>query len=729
MLYAKSEPEESIKEHTQGLLDRLEILQKNYGKQILENKGIEEKKFWELLHLACIYHDIGKVYTPFQNMLKKKLKKSETKTEFSNTIKHEKLSPLFIPKEQIIELNKEEKRALMQSIYYHHEREDISLDKNLVNEIIQKDIKPRTEELEKELGIPLNHMPNNTYLGYVGNDKRIKQRDTIYKEYCLLKGLVHRLDHSASAHVQIEDITDEKIGDHIERVMQEKEFIKNELQKYCQENQDENMVIIGSTGMGKTEAGLLWSNGDKTFFTLPIRISINAIYDRISEEYRYQPYVGLLHSSSLDYIESKSGEGDEDNEIQNEEARNLSKKITTCTIDQIFTFVFKYAGYEKMYATLAYSKVIIDEIQAYSPEIVAVILKGLEMIHKMGGKFLIMTATLPRIYKEKLIEMGIPFKNEQFLSTIKRHKIKICPKEILEDIDEIIEKSKDKKVLIIVNTVDRAIQMYDEIKEKTDNVYALHSRFIKKDREEKERKIKSFAEEKESYGIWITTQIVEASIDIDFDHLYTEMSALDSLFQRLGRCYRKREWTKEECNVHIYTQNVSGIGGIYDKDIYEKSIDLLKDYNEKVLLEEEKVKMVDNLYSKESLKETDFLRKFEEGSKILNDLTDYRTSKKEAQKILRNIENVDVIPKQIYDKNIKLFENYKAEENKEKRRKLRKEIEKLTTSITKGQARAVADKLFEIEFEGAKGIDAKYSEEIGLILKQSIDDDLESRNL
>ena len=64
----------------------------------------------------------------------------------------------------------------------------------------------------------------------------------------------------------------------------------------------------------------------------------------------------------------------------------LYEKITTCTIDQIFPFVFKYRGYEKIYATLSYSKTVIDEIQAYSPEIVAVILKGLQMINNLNGK-------------------------------------------------------------------------------------------------------------------------------------------------------------------------------------------------------------------------------------------------------------------------------------------------------------------------------------------------------
>ena len=40
-------------------------------------------------------------------------------------------------------------------------------------------------------------------------------------------------------------------------------------------------------------------------------------------------------------------------------------------------------------------------------------------------------------------------------------------------------------------------------------------------------------------GIWISTSIVEASLDIDFDYLFTELQDLNSLFQRLGRCNRK----------------------------------------------------------------------------------------------------------------------------------------------------------------------------------------------
>lgn len=49
-----------------------------------------------------------------------------------------------------------------------------------------------------------------------------------------------------------------------------------------------------------------------------------------------------------------------------ERSRQLSQQLTISTIDQIFSFVYHYQGFESKVATLSYSKVIVDEIQMYS---------------------------------------------------------------------------------------------------------------------------------------------------------------------------------------------------------------------------------------------------------------------------------------------------------------------------------------------------------------------------
>lgn len=717
MYYAKSKPEQSIKEHTMELLENLKLLKEAYGKDIVKSKKIEPERFWTLLEIICTYHDIGKVYTPFQNQIRTKLNLPLLPTKFIyESVKHEELSPLFIPVQKF-QLTRDEQRLVYQAIFYHHEREKMVVSNQFVNQIIKEDILPQTETIEKETGIEIEKNPNSFYLMEIGSGRkdRISEKEEIYEEYCLLKGLLHRLDHSSSAGIQVEDNTQERIADFVEKNIHEKGYQLRDIQAFSKENKNQNLLVIGSTGIGKTEAALLWSDHNKTFFTLPIRISINAIFDRIQREISYS-HVGLLHSTALDYLEEK-----EEFEVvlsNYNQSKNLAQKITTCTIDQIFPFVFKYRGYEKIYATLSYAKVIIDEIQAYSPEIVAILLKGLQMIHKIGGKFMVMTATLPRIYKEELENMGINFQYHEFIKDIKRHKIRIQDKSLLEDMEEIKEKGNKSKVLIICNTVDKAIEVYQALKEnKCNSINLLHSRFILQDRNEKEEKIKEFSKEQKEVGIWITTQMVEASLDIDFDYLYTEMSTLDSLFQRFGRCYRNREYQKEEPNISIYTKEVTGIEYIYDKEIYQKSIELLKPHDTKFLEEKEKIKLVDELYSQEMLKNTKFLKKFKESMNILNTILDYETNKQKAQKLTRDIKNITVIPKQVYDENLELFVKYEKEQEDKEKAYIRRKIIELTTSISTAQSARVREYMSKIPYlEDIYLIDLKYDSEIGLNL-------------
>lgn len=680
------------------------------------------------MEIVCKYHDLGKVFSGFQNEIRKKINVELIQTRFNNNeIKHEQISPMFIPNKKY-NMTEDERKLVYQAIYYHHERNITHIDRELLKEIIEEDIKPNLKNIEKELQVEVTE-PKTFYLGLVEGKARIIEGDELYNEYCIMKGLLHRLDHCSSAGIPVENKTNDAIFKFIEEFMKSRNYELNDLQKFSKENQDNNLIVIGSTGMGKTESSLLWSKNDKTFFTLPLRISINAIYDRILEQIGYK-HVGLLHSTALDYLKEKNEFEDLDYEIKKmEQSKNLYQKITTCTIDQIFPFVFKYRGYEKMYVTLSYSKVIIDEIQAYSPEIVAIILKGLQMINNLGGKFMVMTATLPRIYKEKLEEMGIEFEYNEFIKNTKRHKIEILDSKINEDIEEIYENSNSKKTLIIVNTINKAIELYKQLKNKgAYNLNLLHSRFELEDRNEKEKQIKEFSNNKNDAGIWITTQIVEASLDIDFDLLYTEMSTLDSLFQRLGRCYRSREYNKEEPNVKIYTEETSGIGYVYDKEIYQKSIELLKQYNHQILEEKAKIKLVDKLYSKEILEGTEFYNNFQKAFTILENIVDYDSSKKEAQNLLRNIDNIDVIPKCIYDNNLDLFMQYEETQNKEEKFALRRRINKLFISISKSNLWKLNELITKCPYvKNAYIIDTKYDNEIGLLLEKDEEYDIDTR--
>src|SRR5699024_4853975 len=541
------------------------------------------------LFKAAQYHDLGKVNNDFQSKMHKSLKTNEmvNPSKFGH-IPHNYLSTFFLPVSDW-GLNKEERRVLVQAIAYHHER-NTQPNVTFLTEVYQEELIHHFDKIAEEMNVAVPDKNQKKYkitnpLKPKDRITEIKDDKTTYYLYILIKGLLHRLDHAASAHVPIEVDTDVNIAGLTYQYMQQNfgEKPLRPLQEFTYKNQDKNLIIVAQTGMGKTEASLLWAGKGKTFFTLPIRVSLNALYDRVHRVMNYRN-VGLLHGTSASHLDKN---GDEDWEVIYDQSKNFSNKLLFTTIDQILKFPFKFKGYEKFFATMAYSKVIIDEIQAYNPWIVAVLLKAIEMIHRIGGKFMIMTATMPQIYLDELADRGIlndktlynEFVDESYII----HRINQKDMPIYEDADRMLEIASDQKVLVIVNTVDRAIELYKQLE--GENVHLLHSRFIQRDRALLENEIKRFADDEDEKGIWITTQLVEASIDIDFDVLFTELSTIDSLMQRFGRCYRKRELDHEYPNVNIYTEDVSGRKYVYDEDILDLTESYLRSFDNKQLNE------------------------------------------------------------------------------------------------------------------------------------------------
>ncbi|MFN3135721.1 MAG: CRISPR-associated helicase Cas3', partial [Candidatus Kryptonium sp.] len=195
------------------------------------------------------------------------------------------------------------------------------------------------------------------------------------------------------------------------------------------------------------------------------------------------------------------------------------------------------------------------------------------------------------------------------------------------------------------NTVKKSQELYNSLKEFSPLL--LHSRFARVDRTFKEDEVL-----KEDFeGILIATQVVEVSLDIDFDVLITELAPLDVLIQRMGRVYRRfktdGEFYPSEPNVYIFTQDISGIGGVYEKEIVEKTKSLLKDG---VLSEEQKLKMVEVFYSEKNLKGTNYWTKFNSALELIKNFNANRKS--EAQRIFRGIGQIEVIPESLLEREV-----------------------------------------------------------------------------
>lgn len=641
--YAKSINENiSIKEHTQMVLDSYHELMKL--KKIYFNE-----KFDKMIELSIKYHDIGKVNTIFQE----KMRGHYTNDE----IPHGYLSVLAVDFKKIGFSRKEIKefKIIINSVFYHHRR----------GEFLKDRIKEFSKAYyEEQLS---NYLGDNYYNLSYANLNLIYPRnptstitDEEWIEFVIVKGILNRCDWSASGNLAIEIEAEQSMKDNIL-----KRFDLNSVQKFMMENYNENVAIVASTGAGKTEAALLWLNDEKGFFTLPMKVSANAIYQRIKEHYLLpidnQNKVAILHGDCYKLY---------DNDLANyHNARNLAYPLTVCTIDQIFKFAYKALGTEHLLATLKYSKVIIDELQAYSPDMLATIITALKYIHKIGGKFAIITATLPQFILDELSTCNIKYK--RFIGNIdNRHKIMIHEDDMLNDLDNILEDAKTKKALVICNTVNSAQKLYIKLLELDSNteIHLLHSRYTKKHRQILEDDVIEFSKSNRT-GICISTQIVEASLDIDFDVLYTYLSSIDSLIQRMGRVYRKRENSNQLVNVHIYTFK-DGIGCVYDKIIYERTLDVLKDYHDQMFLEEEKIKCMDEVYDRKELEKTKYMKIYNEKMEYLSNLTALQVEKSEVDNKFRNINSIFILPERFYNlKEVeKLIDCIKSDENKTTKR-------------------------------------------------------------
>ena len=110
-------------------------------------------------------------------------------------------------------------------------------------------------------------------------ENKLEEKTENKKNLILLKGFLHKCDYSASAGTDCEIRND--FLDRTMQIWKEKLQIKyNALQKFCLENREKNIIVTAPTGMGKTEAGLLWCGDNKCFFVLPLRTAINAMYER-----------------------------------------------------------------------------------------------------------------------------------------------------------------------------------------------------------------------------------------------------------------------------------------------------------------------------------------------------------------------------------------------------------------------------------------------------------------
>ena len=630
-----AKPDQSIKEHADALLRVL--------KQLIELGYIKDEHVIELTKMACIHHDDGKANPMFQKRIRSNAKFNE-----ENEVAHNVLSACMLDEKEFT--NEEDYCRVLFVIMYHHDYgnpyEIYIARKQLIKELLQ-DLEYHT--------IKRNFL--NKQAQYVNDPITIT-----------VKGFLHKCDYSASGKY-IAEYPNDFLVDSLENVRSKwRKFNPNSdwnaLQCFAMQHTNENIIMVAQTGMGKTEAGLHWIGNHKGFFVLPLRTAINAMYERIANDVLLgndcETKVAILHSDSLEYYMNHTT-SEEMNLLEYEKrGKRFSMPLSISTMDQMFDFVFQYPGYELNLVTYSYSKIVIDEIQMYDPKLLAYLIFGLKKIVEFGGKVAIMTATLSPFIRD-LLKENIPFHDDcisTFTNDLIRHNIKTMDYDInVEDVIKLYNKNivedKSNKILIVCNTIKKAQELYRILSEELPgSVSMLHSRYIRLDRLTKEKEIlkfgRTFNEQghiDNQSGIWISTSLVEASLDIDFDYLFTELQDLNSLFQRMGRCNRKGVKSTKDYNCYVY---LTSSNNHIDQTMLNLSRVALQNTGG-LLSEQKKIELIETYFTMDNIKESDYY-KGHNGYRVtmdwLKNISPYENKKEEN--VLRDIYTKEVVPNMIY---------------------------------------------------------------------------------
>lgn len=411
---------------------------------------------------------------------------------------------------------------------------------------------------------------------------------------------------------------------------------------------------------------------------------------------------------------------------------NWQSRMITTTFVQLFNTIFKIGknSTSHRFHILKNSVIILDEVQIIEEKYFPIIKSFMATLaNDYGVKFILVTATMPILIETHEL---IPNKKYYF-QNLNRIKIYNNTHEevTIDDFKNIvlndISKNDDKSFLIVLNTIKSAKDVFLYLREKTHRkcIY-LSTEIYPKARLEKINFIKNASEK----TIVISTQLIEAGVDIDMDIIYRDFSPLDSINQTSGRA--NRNGGNEIGLVKIYRLKDGPDGAYFHSYIYPTFLTEITRMvlEDKYEISENEIFDLNESYSKEVIKKASFdisddifnymkkldLKKMRDSFELIN--SDYRFKEDifiaADDEFNRNINELILVKKQI-KKNGNSIEKNTAIKN------LVRSLNQYKISLNKKTYDSIKDSLYEIEDFDLKYLPLKvgslcvYSEEEGII--------------
>ena len=329
---------------------------------------------------------------------------------------------------------------------------------------------------------------------------------------------------------------------------------RTEILKACLENGEREKGLFRltvPTGGGKTVASLAFAlrhavkhHMKRIIYVIPYTSIIEqnaAVFRRILGDENV-----LENHCNIDYEEA------EELKPMQLASENWDKPVVVTTNVQFFESLFsnKSSKCRKLH-NIANSVIIFDEAQMLPNDYLKPCIAMIEeLLNNYKTSVVLCTATQPALksffQSEVLATELCPRMDEQF------HFFK---RTLFENIGTVTEDclmnklTEEYQALCIVNTKKRAQNIYKELKE--DGVYHLSTSMYPKHRKRVLNEIRERLGENKKC-ILISTSLVEAGVDLDFQSVYRELAGVDSMIQAAGRCNREGQRKVEESKVLIF---------------------------------------------------------------------------------------------------------------------------------------------------------------------------------